>query len=41
MKIALAQINPTVAAFKENVQRIASAIEEVNRKRLTLRNFVT
>jgi len=32
MKIALAQINPTVAAFKENVQRIASAIEEVNRR---------
>ncbi|HHT9120683.1 MAG TPA: NAD+ synthase [Candidatus Hypogeohydataceae bacterium YC41] len=32
MKIALAQINPTVAAFKENAQRISSAIEEAKRK---------
>jgi len=32
MKIALAQINPTVAAFKENVQRIASFIEKAREK---------
>ncbi|MFN3467542.1 MAG: nitrilase-related carbon-nitrogen hydrolase, partial [Candidatus Brocadiales bacterium] len=32
MKIALAQINPTVAAFKENAQRIASAIEEAKKR---------
>jgi NAD+ synthase (glutamine-hydrolysing) len=32
MKIALAQINPTVAAFKENAQRITSFIEEARKK---------
>jgi NAD+ synthase (glutamine-hydrolysing) len=32
MKIAIAQINPTVAAFKENAQRITSAIGEARKK---------
>ncbi len=32
MKIALAQINSTVADFKENAQRISSAVEEAKRK---------
>lgn len=32
MKIALAQTNPTIAAFKENAQRIISVLEEAKKK---------